>query len=135
MLDVSLQTDRGRKPVQGTHLCFTHLVFLDNTSVYLGECAPAGMYSVETGGIQVGVFKGCPSSIVFEAPAVKDKDKDGRKVVGSCHDIPIELSNKALRILFIGLCVVVFGGLFIFGVLKIFNQTDSSNEAIIQPLK
>lgn len=134
-LKVSLLTDRGQKPVQATHLCYTHLEFLNDSSVYLGECSPLGKYSVDTAGTQLGMFKGCPPVIVLDTPKdfMKTKDRDAPKIVGSCHDIPIELSNQTLRSLCLGLLVLVFGGLFVFGILLLYSHKDSTNEAITQP--
>ena len=133
-MKISLLTEPAKKPIRSTHVCFTHLEFLKNSCAYLGECAPAGKYGIELAGRQVAEFKGCQSQFVLSVPKDfwEDKDSIPPKILGSCHAVPIRISNATLRILFTGLFILVFGGIFIFGVLLFYSHRDSSEESIYQ---
>ena len=131
-LKVNLHTDTGSAPVKHDRTCYTKLRFQKALSVYIGECARNGTYVINSvDGADVGSFKGCPSSMTFQAPAelVDGKEKDST-VRGTCHDAPINLSNTIWRIIIVSICVVVFGSLFMFGILLIYNHKDSSNTSI-----
>lgn len=131
-LKVELQTPLGQKPVNHTDICLTTLHTQDDSSVYFGQCSLLGTYAIETKtGVKLGEFKGCPETISIPFPKGSG-NKDEMLVNGNCQYVPIPLSNTALKFI-VGACLaLIFGSLFMLGIVDLYKHSDSTNEAIIQ---
>jgi len=155
-LAVSQYLERGDAPppTDGTCLVTLHQKKA-GTSAWLGACSQGSVYEVDYDAVGLGYFKGCPGDIKLTAqpggggssPTLPPSGSSptatpssalppGRhppardSVDGSCHRVPLGLSNNALRLLVTVLIVVIVGGVFAGGMMVLYRHNDSTNTPI-----
>lgn len=146
-LAVSEYLERGNAPppTDGTCLVTLHQEKA-GTSAWLGACAQSSVYEVDYDALSLGYFKGCPGDIKLTAqpggggssptPTPSSALPPGShlpardSVDGSCHRVPLGLSNNALRFLVTALIVVIVGGVFAGGMMVLYRHNDSTNTPI-----
>ena len=147
-LTVAEYLERGDAPppTNGTCLVTLHQKKA-GTAAWLSACSPNSVYEVDYGALGLGYFKGCPGDIKLAAqpggggpppstatpssglsPGRRPPARDS--VDGSCHRVPLALSNNALRLLVTVLIVVIVGGVFAGGMMALYRHKDSTNTPI-----
>ena len=130
----------GVAPLKNTKTCLKIFRDASGRSVYFGACIPTANYVVsskKTGGDEavVGFYSGCAGAFRL-SPKVDDLNEGApphhtTDVSGYCQSIPFHISNSILRSSGILIITIIFGGLFVYLIVWLFNHHDGSNTAIM----
>jgi len=130
----------GVLPLKNTKTCLEIFRDASGLSVYFGACNPTANYMVSSKKLAVdeavvGFYSGCAGAFRL-SPKVDDLN-EGKPpdhttdVSGYCQSIPFHVSNNILRSSGILIITIVFGGLFVYLIVWLFNHHDGSNTAIM----